>query len=94
MPYAILNSLIVPISEENTMPNLNSLLLFHIGVHDRGLLVLYARCVKELSSYLLANHHFHAPIHHHNLVQGSVRNIATNHFRIGIAEGLGNGFLA
>ena len=27
MPYAILNSLIVPISEENTMPNLNNLLL-------------------------------------------------------------------
>ena len=40
---------------------------------------------------LLTNHHVHTPIHHHNLVQSGMPDVALHHLGIGIAVGLGNG---
>ena len=39
---------------------------------------------------LLTNHHVHTPIHHHNLVQSGMPDVALHHLGIGIAVGLGN----
>ena len=42
----------------------------------------------------LTNHHVHPSIHHHNLVQGGMSDVALHHLGVGIAVGLGNGFFA